>query len=85
MRLGHWPSALLSFSGCCFVNETPGITITAPVGFGTAHTMRLVALGLSAAGLAAAAACGGDVGHGLEGKMIVYGGGGSPSSVFGVI
>ena len=59
-------------------------TITAPAGFGMAHTTSLAALGFSAARFAAAAACRGDVGHGLEGKMIVYGGRGT-ASVFGVI
>ena len=48
------------------------ITITAPAGFGTAHATSLAALGFSADRCAAAAACRGDVGHGLEGKMIVW-------------
>ena len=55
----------------------PQTTITAPAGFGTAHGTSLAALGFSAARFAAAAACRGDVGHGLEGNMIVYGGGGT--------
>ena len=46
----------------------PQITITAPAEFGTAHGTSLAALGFSAARFAAAAACRGDVGHGLEGK-----------------
>ena len=46
----------------------PQITITALAGFGTAHATSLAALGFSAARFAAAAACRGDVGHGLEGK-----------------
>ena len=62
----------------------PQITITALAGFGTAHATSLAALGFSAARFAAAAACRGDVGHGLEGKMIVDGGGGT-ASYFGVI
>ena len=46
----------------------PQITSTALAGFGTAHAMSLAALGFSAARFAAATACRGDVGHGLEGK-----------------
>ena len=46
----------------------PQITITALAGFGTAHATSLAALGFSADRFAAAAACRGDVGHGLEGK-----------------
>jgi len=60
------------------------ITITALAGFGTAHATSLVALGFAPAGFVAAAACRGDVGHGLKGKMVVYGGGGT-ASVFGII
>ena len=62
----------------------PQITITAPAGSGTAHATSLAALGFSAARFAAAATCWGDVGRGLEGKMIVYGDGGT-ASVFGII
>ena len=62
-----------------WIRNFPQITITAPAGSGTAHATSLAALGFSAARFAAAAACRGDVGHGLEGKMIIYGGGGSPS------
>ena len=58
--------------------------ITAPAGFGTAHATSLAALGFSAARFSAAATCRGDVGHGLEGKMIASGGGGT-ASVFGII
>ena len=63
----------------------PQITITgAPAIFGTAHAKSLADLGFFAARFVAAATCRGDVGHGLEGEMIVYSGGGT-ASAFGVI
>ena len=61
----------------------PQITITAPAGFGMAPAMSLAPLGFSAARFAAAAACRGDVGHGLEGKMSIRWR--RKSVVFGVI
>ena len=54
--------------GILWMRNHPQITITALAGFGTAHGTSLAALGFSAARFAAAAACRGDVGHGLEGK-----------------
>ena len=45
------------------------------------HATSLAALGFFAAQFAAAAACRGDIGNELEGKMIVYGGGRSPTLV----
>ena len=58
--------------GILWMRNHPQITITALAGFGTAHGTSLADLGFSAARFAAAAACRGDVGHGVEGKMIVW-------------
>ena len=66
--MGPWPLVLLFCQGVqvvvLWMRNHPKIMFTAPEDIGTAHTARLVALGFSAAGFAAAATCRGDVDHG---------------------